>query len=130
MGDTPKSSHPGIPSHSWVFRATLVRVVDADSLRVVCDGGFHNHQQEQLRLIGVNAPEVVGATKAAGLAATAWVREWLAVANAAGLTWPLVIQTYKSDVFGRYLADAWRLVDGAHLNTDLIAAGHAVEDVR
>lgn len=112
-----------MPLHSWVFPARLVRVVDGDTQYIECDQGMHGRRIESLRLLGVDCPETRGATKEAGDAATAWVRDWYRLAVG---EWPLIVQTHKSDSFGRYLALVWRVVDQACLNTDLLVSGHAV----
>lgn len=108
-----------MPTVPYVFSATLRRVVDGDTLDLTIDGGFHTWHVERVRLLGVNTPEVVGATKAAGLDAKDFAVHWLAGVE-------LVVQSYKSDAFGRYLANVWRTSDGAQLNDDLLSSGHAV----
>jgi micrococcal nuclease len=113
-----------IPEQTWVYRAKCTRTIDGDTLDVELDQGLHTYRVERLRLLGVNAPEVHGATKAAGDAAMAYVREWLAVAGTD--PWPLVVQTYRTDSFGRYLGAVWRIVDGANLSDDLLNSGNAV----
>lgn len=112
-----------IPTQQYVFTATLDRVIDGDTIQVQLDQGLHTYRAERLRLLRVNAPEVHGPSKPAGDAATAYTTDWLAGQQ-------LVISTYKSDVFGRYLAEVWRTSDGANLNDDLLASGHAVPFVR
>lgn len=112
-----------MPTHSWVFPARLVRVIDADTLITQIDCGFQTYRVDRLRLLGLNAPEVHGVTREFGLAATAYVAAWLSLATG---DWPLVVETHKSDVFGRYLALVYRLIDAACLNTDLLTSGHAV----
>ena len=42
----------------WDYRAKLKRIVDGDTLEVIIDVGFHGTQTEQLRLLGVNTPEM------------------------------------------------------------------------
>ena len=114
------------PAQLWVYRARLERVIDGDTLDVTIDCGFHGFRTERLRLLGVNTPERKGATRAAGDEALRFVQTWLGLAAvAAGGAWPLVIQTEKADAFGRFLATVWG-VDGACLNADLLATGHAV----
>lgn len=113
-----------MPETPWVYRAKIVRAVDGDTIDVVIDAGFRATRTERLRLVGLNCPEVHGATKAAGDAAKAFTQAWL---TEAGTTdWPLILRTEKSDAFGRYLARCWRVSDGACLNADLIANGMAV----
>jgi len=117
-----------MPSQAWVYRARALRAVDGDTLDVELDQGLHTRRLERLRLLGVNAPEVHGPSRDAGLAATAWTRGWLdaAATGAPGVAWPLLLQTTRSDVFGRWLATCWRVGDGACLNDDILAAGMAV----
>ena len=107
-----------IPEQTYVFRGVVTRVVDGDTLDIDLDQGLHCHRLERLRLLRVNAPEMKGDTKAAGEAAKAYVTSWLSGA--------VVVQTYKGDAFGRYLAEVWRTYDGANLSDDLLASGHAV----
>jgi micrococcal nuclease len=114
-----------IPDQIWIYRAKLERVVDGDTLIVTLDQGLHTYRVERLRLLGVNAPEVHGATKAAGQAATAYTLFWLSQGRALD-PWPLTVQTYRTDAFGRYLAQVWRIVDGANLSDDLLSSGNAV----
>ena len=112
-----------MPTQLYAYRARPIRVVDGDTIDVTLSLGLHDYRDERLRLLGVNCPEVHGASKVAGDAATAFTRAWLAMATG---DWPLVLVTAKSDEFGRYLATVWRTADGACLNDDLLAAGHAV----
>lgn len=112
-----------MPALSWTFPARLVRVIDGDTLLLALDVGFASVRTERVRLLGINTPEVVGATRAAGLAATRFVEAWVLPSTE---PWPLMVQTVKTDAFGRYLALVWRRSDGASLTDDLLAAGHAV----
>jgi micrococcal nuclease len=116
---------PPMPEQAWVFNAHLRKVVDGDTLDAMLDAGLHGYRVARLRILGVNAPEVHGASRPAGLAATAYVVAWLATVPADD-EWPLRIQTAKSDVFGRYLATIWRRYDGACIGTALLASHHAV----
>jgi len=122
------------PSRDWIYDARAKRVIDGDTIEMILDKGFEDFSKDRVRLLGLDTPETQKPTKAAGDAATNFVVNWLADAYV-GLTpdqweWPLRIQTRKSDVFGRYLATVWRFSDGRCLNEDLLAAGHAVVDIR
>jgi endonuclease YncB( thermonuclease family) len=121
-----------MPDRLWVYRASWERVVDGDTIDIRVDQGFRNFRRERLRLLGVNAPEMRGVTRDAGLAARTFVEEWLQEAELATPDdyWPLVIETAKSDAFGRFLSMVWRIWDGACLNDALIEAGHAMIDIR
>jgi micrococcal nuclease len=103
-------------------------VVDGDTIDVVLDLGKRTYAEDRLRLLNVNAPERKGATLAAGNASRDYVVEWLPDADSK--EWPLRVQTFKDDVFGRYLALVWRVSDGACLNDDLITSGMARVDIR
>lgn len=115
-----------MPSQHWVFRARVLRVVDGDTCDLEIDVGLHGRRVERMRLLGVNAPEVHGPTRPAGLAATQYALSWLDSAATSPDPWPLIVQTSRSDVFGRFLSTVWRCLDGRCLNADLLAAGHAV----
>lgn len=118
-----------MPQHLWVFRARVERVIDGDTLDVTIDWGFHSSKVERIRLLGINTPEKTGSTRVEGIAAQEFTSLWYA--NALHMAkWPLIIQTEKSDAFGRYLATVWRIIDGACLNDDLITEGMAVIDIR
>ena len=113
-----------MPPDIWAYRARAERVIDGDTLQIVIDAGLNCYRTERIRLLGVNAPEVKGPTRPAGLAAAAFVTDWLARVPF-DEDWPLIVQTAKGDAFGRWLARVWR-PDGRCLNDDLLTAGHAV----
>ena len=113
-----------MPDHNWVFLAQLTRVVDGDTIDMIVDGGMHSRRIERLRLLRVNAPEMKSPTYEAGHVAKAYVEAWMA--EGATGDWPYVVETHKSDVFGRYLAEVWRLSDGANLSDALLDSGNAV----
>lgn len=105
------------PTQQYVYDAQVVNVVDGDTVDMVIQLGFLVSSAHRMRLADVNAPEVHGPTRAAGLAATAFVRERLQGKA-------VLIQSMKSDSFGRWLVRIW--IDGACFNDALVAAGHAV----
>ena len=63
------------------------------------------------------------AAEPAGAEASIFAKAWFADVGPGD--WPLTLTTSKSDAFGRYLATVWRASDGACLNDDLLASGHA-----
>ncbi len=117
------------PDHTWIYRARILRVIDGDTMEVLIDVGFHGTQTEQLRLLGVNAPETRGPERPRGLEATAWVTRWVEAHRGHG-DWPFLIQTERDDAFGRYLAVVWAWDEALSLNAQLVAAGQAVIDER
>ena len=63
-------------THRWLWRARVVRVIDGDTLDLEIDCGFHTVRTERVRLLGVNAPEMKGETRAAGELARAEAMLW------------------------------------------------------
>jgi micrococcal nuclease len=104
----------------WTVPATVVRVVDGDTLILDLDLGWRVWRRgERCRLAGINCPEL---RTDAGHAAVTFVRELLP---------PMVLSTviFRSsslDKYGRPLGDV-ELPDGRDLATVLLGAGHAVE---
>jgi endonuclease YncB( thermonuclease family) len=121
-----------MPDRLWVYRATFERVVDGDTIDVRVDAGFRNYRRERVRLLGVNAPESRGPSRDDGQASRVYVETWLQTAemDTADDHWPLILETSKSDVFGRWLATLWRVSDGECLNIEILQAGYAVPDLR
>jgi endonuclease YncB( thermonuclease family) len=113
----------------WDYQVSaVVRVVDGDTfdltLRKRMDFGFRLVEDKEwstrFRLLDIDAPET---NREGGSAATAFATEWLADAVTAGV---LRGQTFKSDNFGRWLIDLYRVDTGAHLAQTMIDTGHGV----
>jgi micrococcal nuclease len=108
----------------YTRNARVLRVIDGDTVELSIDLGFDISQMRSCRLAGINAPEVHGATKEAGLASKAYLSELLRP----GLD--LVCQTIKTnDKYGRYLAKLYTNdANGATycINDKLVAAGQAI----
>jgi micrococcal nuclease len=108
----------------YEYNARLTRVVDGDTVWLDVDLGFGVHANSDFRLYGINTPEVIGATRAAGLAAKAELERLLSLGS-------LRIETHKgdeSDKYGRWLANLYvRQVDGVELrvNERLVSGGFA-----
>lgn len=81
-----------------IYKATVERVVDGDTLHVILDLGFKTAHRDILRLRGVNAPEM--STAAGKKSADALKRILKNVPF-------LVIKTTSTDVYGRYVADVF-----------------------
>lgn len=99
----------------YEYRATLIRVVDGDTIDVDIDLGFGVHMQTRLRLAYINAPER-GTPE--GTAATNYVVKRLVE--------PFTVRTSKDakEKYGRYLATVI-LPDGEVLNSTMLAKGVA-----
>lgn len=124
-GPGPPPPPPG-EEEGWLYRyrARVVSVYDGDTCTAEIDLGLgvwvHG---EKLRLTRINAPEVRGVERPAGLAARDWLR-----ARIDGRE--VVLHTWKDrkGKYGRYLAEIW-LAEGdgwVNLNDAIVAAGHAV----
>lgn len=111
----------------YEYKATVDRVVDGDTVWLDVDLGFRVRAKIEFRLYGINTPETVGTTRAAGLAAKAELLRLLALG-------PLRIVTYKDgrvDKYGRWLATLFvdapdSPVGGLNVNDALVAGGFAV----
>ena len=100
------------------YHASLVKVIDGDTLDVVADLGFHINVTLRLRIKGINAPET---STVAGVAAREWARSILPLGSF------LTISTEKDpgDKYGRWLAKV-TMPDGSDYATTAIDTGHAV----
>lgn len=116
-----------MPTQAYVYYARVRRVIDGDTLDLEVSLGLHDYRVERVRLLHVDTPETRGVPdRAPGLAALSFTAAWLKGPPWPTSDFPLVVQTVKTDSFGRFLADVWRETDGANLSDDLLAAGHAV----
>jgi endonuclease YncB( thermonuclease family) len=108
------------------YTAVLERVVDGDTLLVRIDLGFDVWRVERIRLRGVDTPEL---KHKAGREAKQFVEKSLAGAPF------LVLRTYKTDRYARYVADVFYhqkmkkksrvFEEGYFLNQVLLDTGHA-----
>ena len=112
------------------YQATVVRVVDGDTLYLDVDLGFFIRMKIDVRLKGLNTPEIRGPEREAGLKSKAFVEAALPPGAL------VVVDTYKAEKYGRYLADVWYLpgakrreevlANGRWLNQELLEQGLAV----
>ncbi|HLT37149.1 MAG TPA: thermonuclease family protein [Enhygromyxa sp.] len=108
----------------YEYFAKLDRVVDGDTVWLNVDLGFRVFARLDFRLYGINAPEMVGATKTAALASKVELQRLLSQG-------PLTVRTHKADAtdkYGRWLATI--TVDAktgpVEVNEALVAGGFAV----
>lgn len=111
----------------YTFKASLIRVVDGDTIIAAIDQGFGVWTEQRLRLRGIDAPEL---KTLAGKKAKQFVEKCLKA------TAFIVVKTYKTDKYDRYLADIFYLPreedrdkvakQGRFLNQQLLDEGHAV----
>lgn len=97
-------------THEWTFPVRLDRVVDGDTLDLVCDMGFRVTSHQRVRLRGVDTAEVYGVTRtseeyAAGRAHSEFVSEWLSGGEG---EYPYTLRTEKrTGKYGRWLGNIY-----------------------
>lgn len=101
----------------YTYAASLLRVVDGDTVELRVDVGFRMYADIVFRLAGIDAPEL----RAPGLEGEA-ARDYLEAQLRAG--GELTVVTSKPDKYGRWLA---RIIDqyGRDLNALMLAERHA-----
>ena len=101
---------------TWTVPATVARVVDADTLALILDLGWHITLTTSARIGGIDAPEL---STVAGKTARDYVRALLPAGAA------VTFVSHSLDKYGRPLGSV-RLPDGRDLAEVLRLAGHAV----
>lgn len=118
----------------YEYMATVLSVYDGDTIRVDIDLGFGIVMQNQsIRLLGMNTPEVRGEERQEGLVARDFVRSMIDGKE-------IMLRTFKDTKgkYGRWLAEVYYRKDGVVvaadqldsltcLNTELVAMGLAEE---
>lgn len=100
---------------TWTVPATVLRVVDGDTVRLELDLGWHITLVANCRVIGINAPEL---STLEGQAARAYAAQSLPVDAA------VVFESKALDKYGRPLGHIRR--GGVDFGQLMLAAGHAV----
>lgn len=112
---------------TYVFKATVLDVVDGDTLVVDVDCGFEIKKKERIRLAGIDCPDI---STDEGREAAEYVRNQLARV-------PFVmLRTTKVDINGRFLGHVFYSLDdtmdkddiyreGRMLNQELLEKGYA-----
>lgn len=104
----------------YFYRGTVSRVVDGDTIRVVCDLGMRTGRETSIRILAYNAPELFsGNDRENGAAARGYLETIVPVGT------QVYLKTQKDrTTFDRYLADVWIEQEG-HLVSiaDLMLAG-------
>ena len=121
----------------YVYKASVIRVVDGDTVDLIIDLGFDTSRKERFRLYGVDAPEM---QTEACKAAKAWLIEALQPLEAIYVQTIQLSTKAKRDKYGRFLAvlydhmpdpDSIRTTPGSlcayTINYSMIAEAHAKE---
>ncbi len=114
-------------AHMYHYRAETLSVVDGDTVRFRLDLGDSTYRKRSVRLLGVNAPEVVGETREAGLAAKEYLERLLPPGTL------VFVRTHKDrTTFERLLGEVFVAGQDGELKSvgeALIEAGHAERSV-
>lgn len=104
-----------VPFQLFSYRARVLEITDGDTFWALVDLGFGITTKQQLRLRGLDAPEIEGAD---GKEAKAFLESVLAGPA------PVMITSSRSDKYDRYLADVW--ARETYVNQELLDKGLAV----
>ena len=105
----------------YEYSATLVKIVDGDTVDVLIDLGFDLSKKERVRLLGIDTPESATkdlAEKKLGIEAKEYITQWFTNNT------PFRLQTTKDDKYGRILG-VFTGLDGKTLNDILVQNGYA-----
>ena len=121
----------------YIYKASLIRVVDGDTVELMIDLGFDTSRKERFRLYGIDAPEL---NTLAGKASKAWLWEALQPLDAIYVQTIQLETKAKRDKYGRFLAVLFdetsdmqasgptkTRVCPSSINARMIAEGHAKE---
>jgi endonuclease YncB( thermonuclease family) len=119
--ELPRPTNP-----SYLYKAEVRDVIDADTLLLDIDLGFEVIRRQRIRLARIDAPPRDTPEGARG---RRYVREQLAVART------LIVNTHQSDLHGRYVAHIFyaftkrgidhTFLNGRYLNQELVNKGFA-----
>jgi micrococcal nuclease len=111
---------------TYTYKATLIRVIDGDTIDVTLDAGLYISVRKRLRLLDIDAYEKRGEERELGLLATARMSEL--VENCSEMLVQTVMDT--TGKYGRLLAKVWTRApltdDFVNVNRLMVLEGHAV----
>ena len=102
------------------YKATVIRVIDGDTVVLSIDNGFHSRYETSVRLLGFDAPEVRTRDleeKGRGLLAKQRLEELIYSEG-----YDIYIRTEKSDSFGRWLGIIYLDIDKYVCVNDIMKA--------
>jgi micrococcal nuclease len=110
----------------YEYKAEVLSIYDGDTMNVLIDLGLNIKVKKQLRLYGIDTPELRGIEKEYGILARDYVRRMIPIGS------KILVATQRDSTgkYGRLLADVWFTDDvlgEVHLNSDLIDKGYAAE---
>lgn len=106
---------------AYRYKATVVRVIDGDTAALRVDCGFRVWLEDSFRFYGINAPELIGDSHEAGLAAKQYLESLLPAGT------EIIVETFKpKDKYGRWLGILYVGDDPQSINDKMVEAGQAV----
>ena len=119
----------------YIYKASLIRVVDGDTVDLIIDLGFDTSRKERFRLYGIDAPEL---RTEAGKAAKKWLWDALQPLEAIYVQTIQLETKAKRDKYGRFLAVLYSdlttvtmvMRESIHprsINARMVIEGHAKE---
>lgn len=112
----------------WTLPATVVAVIDGDTLELNYNLGFNMRRTGRARLLGVNTAEVFGVDPRTARAVDGrkhmdWVKAWVSQGEKGHPgNWPFLVSCLGFDKYGRDLVRVERRSDSAQLAPSLIEA--------
>lgn len=100
------------------YYATVLKVIDGDTVDFDVDLGFDVHMNMRVRLAGIDAPEM--RTKDGMVS-----RSWLILKLPVGSKFLIRTDKDRKEKYGRYLATVFPLDGSMSINDKMIEAGHA-----
>lgn len=112
-----KPAPTAVPAVFYTRRASVVEVIDGDTISVDVDNGFFTWVRMSCRLVRIDAPEK---NTVAGKAAKAFLTTMLPPGT------ELVVESITMDKYSRrFDAKVWKVETGENLNDVMIATGNA-----
>lgn len=110
----------------YTYKAKVLSVYDGDTIRVEIDLGFGmkwsgDGKGVQIRLFGINSPEIKGNEKNSGILSRDWLRSQIEGKE-------IILKTIKdsTEKYGRYLGIVFT-PEGENLNESLVSKGLAIK---
>jgi micrococcal nuclease len=111
---------------TYTYKATLIKVIDGDTIDVLLDAGLYISVRKRLRLLDIDAYEKRGEERELGLLATDRITELVEGCS------EMLVQTVMDTTgkYGRLLAKVWTRApladDFVYVNRLMVLEGHAV----
>lgn len=106
-------------NRTFIFPILTADAIDGDTVRCTVDLGFHLSRRVDVRLLGVDAPEMHGVSRDAAQVVRQSVQVWL------GDGGRMELHSAQLDKFGRVLGDIFDATASCFLTDALRSSGYA-----